>query len=63
MLITNITMVEEGQRHVLGLDGDAKLKGALMENFFGMFHYFSEKPEFDFMANVLANVSSHKEGR
>ena len=63
MLITNITMIEEGQRHVLGLDGDGKLKGAIMENFFGMFHYFADKPEFDFMANVLANISAHKEGR
>lgn len=63
MLISNVTMVEEGQRHVLGLDGDPKLKGAIIENFFGMFHYFADKPEFDFMANVLANVSAHKEGR
>ena len=40
MLITNVTMVEEGQKHVLGLDGDSKLKGAVVENFFGMFNYF-----------------------
>lgn len=48
---------------MLGLDGDSKLVGAIMENFFGMFSYFIDKPEFDFMANVLSNVSSLKEGR
>lgn len=25
MFMTNVTMVEEGQKHVLGLDGDKKL--------------------------------------
>ena len=34
-----------------------------MENFFGMFNYFGAKAEFDFVANILANVSSLKEGR
>ena len=63
MFITNVTMVDEGKRHLLGLDGDIKLKGAIMENFFEMFTYFTEKPEFDFMANVLSNVSSLQEGR
>lgn len=48
---------------MLGLDGDSKLKGAIMENFFGMFTYFKDSTEFDFMANVLSNVSSLKEGR
>lgn len=63
MLITNVTMHEEGQKHVLGLDADEKLKGAILENFFGMFNHFSSKSEFDFMANVLSNLSSLKEGR
>jgi hypothetical protein len=63
MFLTNLTMDESGQSHVLGLDGDIKLKGAIMENFFGMFMYFKESTEFDFMANVLSNVSSHKVGR
>jgi len=63
MFLTNLTVDESGQSHILGLDGDIKLKGAIMENFFGMFIYFKESTEFDFMANVLSNVSSLKAGR
>ena len=63
MFLTNLTMIEEGKKHVLGLDGDHKLKGAIIENFFEMFSYFCLKTEFDFTANVLSNVISLIEGR
>lgn len=34
-----------------------------MENLVGMFIYFRTSEMFDFVANILANVSSMKEGR
>ena len=63
MFITNLSMTVEGQKHILGEDGDPKLKGAILENFFEMFNYFAMKTEFDFVANILSNVSALKVGR
>ncbi len=63
MFMTNVSMVEEGQKHIIGLDADEKLKGAILENFFEMFSYFFTKSEFDFVANVLSNISALKAGR
>ena len=36
---------------------------ATAENFFEMFSYFFTKSEFDFVANILSNVSALKAGR
>lgn len=63
MFMTNVSMVEEGQKHIIGLDADEKLKGAILENFFEMFSYFFTKSEFDFVANILSNISALKAGR
>ena len=60
MLISNITTIGEGQKHFLG---EEKLKGAVLENLFGMFTYFSKNAIFDFISNFLANISALKEGR
>lgn len=43
--------------------GEGKLQGAVIDNLFGMFSYFSTNAAFDFVANILSNVSSLKAGR
>jgi hypothetical protein len=60
MLLTNVTISDEGQKHVIG---DIKKRGLILDNLFGMFCYFLKSGSFDFMANVFANVTAIKEGR
>ena len=60
LLLTNVSMNEVGQKHLLG---EGALKGVILENLIGMFTYFHGNASFDFVANTLANVSSLKEGR
>lgn len=60
MLLTNLSIVESGQKHLLG---EGKTKGAIIENLFGMFNYFKTNPTFDFISNILANVSALQLGR
>lgn len=61
MLLSNISNTDSGQRHLLGTD--PKTRGAILENLVGMFTYFRTSEMFDFVANILSNVSSLKEGR
>ena len=60
MFLTNLSIVESGQRHVIG---EGKTKGAIIENLLGMFNYFKTNTMFDFVANILANVSALQDGR
>lgn len=60
MLLTNLSIVESGQKHLLG---DGKTKGAILENIFGMFNYFKTNTTFDFVSNIFANVSALAAGR
>ena len=60
MLLTNLTILENGQKHLIG---EGKTKGAIIENLFGMFCFFKTNPTFDFASNIFANVSGLKEGR
>ena len=60
MLLTNLSIVESGQKHLLG---EGNTKGAILENLFGMFNYFKTNPTFDFISNILANVSALQLGR
>ena len=60
MLYTNLTILEDGQKNLLG---EGKTKGAIIENLVGMFNYFKTNPTFDFVSNILANVSALKDGR
>lgn len=60
MLLTNMTILETGQKHLMG---EGKTRGAIIENVFGMFSFFKTNPTFDFASNVLANVSAIKDGR
>jgi len=43
--------------------GEGKTKGSIVENIFGMFSFFKTNPTFDFVSNIIANVSALKEGR
>ena len=63
MLISNFTTNDAGQRHLLGIEGDQKYKFIIAESFFGMFCYFSKNSIFDFVSNIMANLSCLKEGR
>jgi len=62
MILTNLTISEEGQRKFLNLE-DEKIKGVvfmkIMEKFFDCIY----SQEFDFCANLLANATALKEGR
>lgn len=60
MLLSNITINEEGQKYLLGTGAT---KGAILDNLFGMFCYFTQNGSFDFVSNILSNVSSLKDGR
>lgn len=61
MLLSNVSNTESGQKHILGTE--EKTRGAIIENLVGMFTYFRTGEMFDFVANILANVSSLKDGR
>ena len=61
MLLSNVSLTESGQIHLLGTD--AKTRGAILENLVGMFTYFRTSEMFDFVSNILSNISSLKEGR
>ena len=63
MLLSNVTAVEAGQRHVLGIEGQGKFKYIVAESIFGMFCYFSKNTAFDFVANIMANLACLSEGR
>ena len=60
MLLNNVTVSEDGQKHLIG---DGKMKGLILDNLFGMFCFFLKSGIFDFVSNVLSNVSALKEGR
>ncbi len=60
MTLSNLTITEEGQKHILG---EGRMRGAIVENLFGMSTYFIKSGVFDFVTNILSNFSSMKEGR
>ncbi len=60
LLLTNVTQIEEGQKHLLG---EGKTKGLILDNLFGMFCYFLKGGIFDFVSNILSNVAGLQEGR
>ncbi len=39
------------------------MKGLILDNLFGMFCFFLKSGIFDFVSNVLSNISGLKEGR
>ena len=60
MFLTNFTCQEAGQKSILG---HGKTKGTVIESIWGMFTYFYANTSFDFVSNIIANVTSLKEGR
>ena len=62
MILTNLTTSEVGQNKILG-DQDKIQKGLLFLKFIDIFFKFIYNPEFNFCSNILANISSIKEGR
>lgn len=70
MLLSNITAIEHGQVHVLGLESESESPTAkkhtqfiISESIFGMFCYFNKNTSFDFVSNVMANLACQAEGR
>jgi hypothetical protein len=60
MLLANLSATEGGQKHLLGTD---KSTGLILSNLIGMFSYFTKNTAFDFVANILSNITNLKEGR
>mmetsp|Transcript_3751 Transcript_3751/g.6396 ORF Transcript_3751/g.6396 Transcript_3751/m.6396 type:complete len:222 (+) Transcript_3751:489-1154(+) len=63
MLLSNISALDIGQKHLLGLEGDQKSKFIIAESIFGMSCYFSKNKSFDFVSNIMANLACLEEGR
>ena len=63
MLLNNLTATTPGQRHALGIEGEAKFKFIIAESIFGMFCYFTKNAIFDFVPNIMANLACLNEGR
>lgn len=60
MLLCNLSIPENGAKHLLG---EGKTRGAIIENITGMFNYFKTNTTFDFVSNILANTSALAAGR
>lgn len=63
MLLSNLTALEAGQRHLLGIEESSKFKFVIAESIFGMMCYFSKNTSFDFVSNIMANLACLEEGR
>mmetsp|Transcript_42332 Transcript_42332/g.64943 ORF Transcript_42332/g.64943 Transcript_42332/m.64943 type:complete len:232 (+) Transcript_42332:436-1131(+) len=61
MFLSNLTAIEEGQKHILGIEGEYKY--IVTESIFGMFCYFSKNKSFDFVSNIISNLACLEEGR
>jgi hypothetical protein len=57
MFYNNLTQDEEGRKHFMNIDSP-KLKGFVLENLVGMGIFFENNEIFDFIYNVLANIST-----
>ena len=60
MLLNNVTVDEEGQKHLIG---EGLTKGLILDNLFGMFCFFLKSNIFDFVSYILANITALKDGR
>ena len=63
MFLSNLTAIEVGQQHLLGINGDGKFKFIIAESIFGMFCYFQKNTSFDFVSNIMANLACCEDGR
>lgn len=62
MILTNLTISEEGQKKFLNLE-DEKIQGVVFMKIMEKFFDYIYSDEFDFCANLLANATALKEGR
>jgi hypothetical protein len=62
MLLTNLTIPEQGQTKFLNLENE-KIKGITLMKVLDKFFENIYSQNFNFCSNLLANVTSHKEGR
>lgn len=62
MILTNLTTSEKGQQKFLNIENE-KIKGIVLMKILDKFFMYIQNDEFDFCSNLLANISSLKEGR
>jgi predicted nucleic acid-binding Zn finger protein len=62
MILSNLTLTEEGQKKFLNLENE-KIKGIVFMKILEQFFDYIYHEEFDFCSSLLANISSVKEGR
>lgn len=62
MILTNLTILEEGQQKFLNLENE-KIKGVIFMKMLDKFFHYIYNEEFNFCSNLIANISSLKEGR
>jgi len=62
MILTNLTLAEEGQKKFLNLENE-KIKGIVFMKLLDKFFEYIYNVEFNFCSSLIANISSLKEGR
>jgi hypothetical protein len=62
MILTNLTISEEGQNKFLNLEDD-KIQGIIFMKILDKYFQYIYNEEFNFCSNLIANISSIKEGR
>ena len=62
MILTNLTITEAGQKKFLAYENKSQ-KGLLFMKFLDYFFKFIYNTDFNFCSNIIANISSLKEGR
>jgi hypothetical protein len=62
MLLTNLTISEKGQAKFLNTENE-KIKGIVLMKVLDKFFENIYSQDFNFCSNLLANATSHKEGR
>jgi hypothetical protein len=62
MLLTNLTINEEGQKKFLNTENE-KIKGIVFLKVLDKFFENLYNEEFNFCSNLIANITSYKEGR
>jgi hypothetical protein len=62
MLLTNLTISEEGQARFLNLENE-KIKGVVFMKMLDKYFENIYSEEFNFCSNLIANITSHKDGR
>lgn len=62
MILSNLTVSEEGQKKFFNSD-DEKIKGIVFLKILDKFFQYAYHEEFNFCSNLIANITSLKEGR